>query len=84
VLSLDDLEKAATFGEAFVDFRYTEDEAFRLRWRWRGNGDAMSNGSPMFQANRMFFRTVGYLWCIGDPNEPWPTPLSAPAAARVK
>lgn len=84
VLSLDDLKKSATFEAAFVDQRYAEDEAFRLRWRWRGNGDAMSNSSPLFQANRMFFRTVGYLWCIGEAKEPWPTPSSAPAAARVK
>ncbi len=83
VVSLDPPARAAAFDEAFVDFRYTEDEEFRLRWRWRGNGDAMSNSSPVFQANRMFFRTVGYLWCVGDPHEPWPTPASASAAARV-
>ena len=84
VISLDDLSRAVTFDAAFVDKRYLEDEAFRLRWRWRGNGDAMSNSSPIFQANRMFFRTVGYLWCVGDPGEPWPTPKNAPEAAKVK
>jgi len=77
VISLDDPAKATTLDVAFVDSRYTEDEAFRLRWRWRGNGNPMSNSSPVFQANRMFFRTVGYLWCVGDPKSPWPTPRTA-------
>ena len=72
-----------TLERAFVDQRYEEDQAYRLKWRWRGNADSMSNSSPMFQANRMFFRTIGYLWCVGDPTEPWPTPPSAPPAGRV-
>ena len=84
LLRLGDDAKPTQLAQAFVDNRYSEDEAFRLRWRWRGNADAMSNSSPVFQANRMFFRTVGYLWCVGDPQLPWPTPASAPNSARVK
>lgn len=83
VVSLDEPMKAAQFDQAFSDDRYEVDEAFRLRWRWRGNADAMSNSSPMFQGNRMFFRTAGYLWCVGDRNEPWQSPTNAAAAARV-
>lgn len=83
VASLDSLAAAGTLASAFVDRRYLDDEEFRLRWRWRGNGDAMSNSSPAFQANRMFFRTVGYLWCIGDPREPWQSPRSAPRSPTL-
>jgi len=71
VTALDEPASAIKLPAAFVDRRYLEDEAFRLRWRWRGNGDGISNSSPAFQANRMFFRTAGYLWCIGDPQQPW-------------
>ena len=71
VTSLDAPDKARTLDNAFVDKRYLEDQEYRLRWRWRGNGAAMSNSSPAFQGSRMFFRTVGCLWCIGDPQEPW-------------
>lgn len=83
VVNIDDPSNVMNSDRAFVDRRYFEDQDFRLRWRWRGNGDSTSNSSPMFQANRMFFRTVGYLWCVGDPNEPWATPAAAPPAARV-
>ena len=68
---------------AIVDRRYEEDEAYRLKWRWRGNADSISNSSPMFAANRTFFRTAGYLWCVGDGRDPWPTPALAPPQARV-
>ena len=84
VVSLDAPAQITKLDAAFVDSRYADDEAFRLRWRWRGNGDSMSNSSPVFQANRLFFRTVGYLWCVGDPAQPWPTPATAPASARVQ
>ena len=84
VIDLDHPKESVALDSAFVDQRYAEDQAYRLRWRWRGNGDTMSNSSPSFQANRMFFRTVGYLWCVGDPTQPWPTPHTAPADARVR
>jgi outer membrane protein assembly factor BamB len=77
IIPLEDPTKATTLASAFIDRRYEEDEAFRLRWRWRGNGDPMSNSSPVFHANRMFYRTVGYLWCVGDPADPWPSHSSA-------
>lgn len=83
VISLDDPSKATAIKAAFSDQRYAEDQEFRLRWRWRGNGSSMSNSSPIFAANRMFFRTVGYLWCIGDPKDPWATPANCPPEARV-
>ena len=83
VASLDSLAAAGTLASAFADRRYLDDEEFRLRWRWRGNGDAMSNSSPAFQANRMFFRTVGYLWCIGDPQQPWQSPRRAPPSPSL-
>ncbi len=66
IIDLNDPSKAAVLEDAFVDKRYEEDQAYRLRWRWRGNGESMSNSSPTLQGNRMFFRTVGYLWCVGD------------------
>ncbi len=84
VVSLDEPARAAKLDRAFIDDRYEQDEEFRLRWRWRGNGDPISNSSPVFQANRMFFRTVGYLWCVGDPSNAWQSPTNAPRRARIQ
>jgi hypothetical protein len=36
---------------------------------------------PSFQANRMFLRTMGYLWCVGNPREPFEAPRAAPRRA---
>lgn len=84
VISLDVPTNAAMLDSAFVDSRYTEDDAFLLRWRWRGNGAPISNRSPAFQANPMFFRTAGYQWCVGYPKHVWATQSGAPQSARVK
>jgi hypothetical protein len=69
---------------AFVDNRVFEDREFELRNRFIGAGEMISNASPAPQANRMFHRTKGYLWCIGNPAEPFPVPKGCPAQARVK
>lgn len=69
---------------AFVDNRVFEDREFELRNRFIGAAEMVSNASPSAQANRMFHRTKGYLWCIGNPAEPFPVPKGCPAHARVK
>jgi len=33
-------------------------------------------------ANRLFFRTAGHLWCIGDPAQPFPASAKIPASAK--
>jgi hypothetical protein len=43
-----------------------------------------SSASPSAQANRLFWRSSGYLWCIGDPAQKFPAPKNCPLAARVK
>jgi hypothetical protein len=35
------------------------------------------------QANRVFHRTRSYLWCLGDPNQPFPAPKDCPPAACI-
>jgi hypothetical protein len=35
------------------------------------------------QGDRLFIRTVGSLYCIGDPAKPWRTPKDAPPEART-
>jgi hypothetical protein len=67
-----------------VDNRVFEDREFELRNRFIGTGEMISNASPAPQANRMFHRTKGYLWCIGNPAEPFPVPKGCPPHARVK
>ncbi len=64
---------------AFADDRYEKDEDYFLEWSFRAADK--SNSSPMFQGNRLFFRTHGYLWSIGT--KEWITPASAPPDARV-
>jgi hypothetical protein len=49
-----------------------------------GETPFQQNSSPSAQANRIFFRSRGMLWCIGDPKQPFPTPKDCPAEARVK
>jgi outer membrane protein assembly factor BamB len=69
---------------AFVDNRVFEDREFELRNRFIGTGEMISNASPAPQANRMFHRTKGYLWCIGNPAEPFLVPKGCPPHARVR
>jgi outer membrane protein assembly factor BamB len=60
---------------AFKDDRVNEDEEWKARYSWTRN---MQHSSPCAQANRLFVRSKGYLWCIGDPEQPFPTPKRAP------
>jgi hypothetical protein len=66
---------------AFADNRVHTDPEWRERYAWTGN---MQHGSPAAQANRIFFRTKGYLWCFGDPSQPFPAPKNCPAAAGIE
>jgi hypothetical protein len=65
-----------------------DDEWFQRYGWWRGGsntpGPVAPNGSPSAQANRLFWRSKGYLWCVGDPAQPFPTPGNCPARARVR
>ncbi len=36
------------------------------------------NSSPSAQGNRIFLRTRGMLWCIGDPSQKFPTDSAQP------
>jgi len=66
------------------DRRYIDDPDFAARWLYRGSMNFVNNAAPSFHANRMFFRTPGYVWCIGDPRTPMPIPRDLPAEARVR
>jgi hypothetical protein len=78
-----------------IDRRVAEDEAWRLDWGWQANcqggsliltpfgAGILEIGSLSAQANRVFRRTRSYLWCLGDPNQPFPAPKDCPPAARI-
>jgi outer membrane protein assembly factor BamB len=76
--------KATSLKPAFIDRRIFEYSDFALRNRYVACGGQITNASPSAQANRIFHRTKGYLWCIGDPKEPFPTPKDCPADARAR
>ena len=65
---------------AYRDRRILTDPELRERYGWTEN---KHHGSPCAQANRLFLRTKGYLWCIGDPKEPFPAPAGCPPEARA-
>lgn len=44
----------------------------------------LGNGSWHAAGNRLFFRTAGFLWCIGDKSQVFVGPKNCPAEARVK
>jgi outer membrane protein assembly factor BamB len=67
---------------SFLDDRCKSDEAWGGRYLWTFTGPRHF-GSPSAQANRLFWRSQGYLWCIGDPKQPFPTPKNCPTQARV-
>ena len=69
---------------AFVDKRVFGDDEFALRYRYVGCGRMISNASPSAQANRLFFRTKGYLWCVGDPSQRFPVPRDCPPQGRAR
>jgi hypothetical protein len=66
---------------AYIDHRNMEDGEFAVNARYVSY---MQNSSPSAQANRIFFRSRGMLWCMGDPKQPFPTPKDCPAEARVE
>jgi len=69
--------------QAIVDQRIEEDEDFRMKWSRRGTMGFKANHAASFQANRMFLRSQGYLWCIGDPNKRFVVGRGCPDHARV-
>lgn len=75
--------KRSDLATAFIDRRIFEDAEFGLRNRFVGCGSQITNASPSAQANRIFHRTKGYLWCIGDPSQAFPVPKGCPPAGRV-
>ena len=63
-------------------------ESFKNKNFWNASGGkpahfAWSDTVIFPQGNRFFLRSVGYMYCIGDPSEEWHTPASAPPEARV-
>lgn len=53
-----------------LDDRFATDPEFARRWYYHYlNGRPFGYGNPTFQGNRIFYRTNGYLWCLGDPNQ---------------
>ena len=70
-----------TIRPAYSDNRVNEEQEWVWRYGWLGN---QQNSSPCAQANRIFWRSKGYLWCFGDPKTPFPAPRRCPAAARAQ
>ena len=68
---------------ALVDKRLLEDSDYAIRNLATKGGHQMSNASPSAQANRLFHRTKGVLYCIGDPKEPFPVSESWPSQGRI-
>jgi len=81
--------------EKYMDRRVEEDEAWRLDWGWQVNCQSrVPLGTPFgqrivfyegmsAQGNRVFHRSRSYLWCLGDPKQPFPAPKDCPPAARI-
>ncbi len=65
----------------FVDRRIETEEEWAWRYLWVSTKH--NNASPSAQANRLFWRSPGYLWCVGDPKQKFPTPKDCPQAAKV-
>lgn len=75
--------KETRVARALIDRRPLEDKEFGLRTLHADMSYSMHTASPAAQANRLFARTKGYLWCIGDPNEKFPVPANCPPQGRV-
>jgi len=67
---------------AVVDDRFLGDDDWAIRNRAHGWG-YQQNSSPSVQANRLFYRCRGRLYCIGDERRPFPTPRGMPAHAAA-
>jgi hypothetical protein len=82
------LDGATTVRNTVVERRYIEEQKWQefaafARLKQDCTPDIQCNASPAAQANRLFWRSHGYLWCIGDPKEPFPTPKDCPKEARA-
>jgi outer membrane protein assembly factor BamB len=70
-----------TIRPAYKDNRVNEEKEWVWRYAWCGN---QQNSSPCAQANRIFWRSKGYLWCFGDPKLPFPAPKDYPSEGSVR
>ncbi|MEI7834667.1 MAG: hypothetical protein WCJ56_15890, partial [bacterium] len=48
-----------------------------------GQSGTFGNSSWYAAGNRLFFRTEGHLWCIGDKTQPFVAPANCPEAAKI-
>ncbi|MFC1462221.1 PQQ-binding-like beta-propeller repeat protein [Verrucomicrobiota bacterium] len=65
-----------------------EDDINALDPEWErkvycGMSGTFGNSSWYAAGNRLFFRTAGHLWCIGDKSKRFRAPADMPAAARA-
>jgi outer membrane protein assembly factor BamB len=75
-----DLETGAVsvLPSAAIDKRCLGDDEFAVLNKTVGWG-YQQNASPSAQGNRLFYRSRGTLWCIGDPKQPYDwNPASGP------
>lgn len=64
--------KGGVCGGNIDDDRFKTDAEFDRRWRYHYmNGHPFGSSNPTFAGNRIFYRTNGYLWCLGDPKLPY-------------
>ena len=69
---------------AMHDNRIKDDEEYALRYAYMRPGCYITAASPYAQANRIFMRTRGTVFCIGDPKEKFPVSESWPVQGKVK
>jgi outer membrane protein assembly factor BamB len=82
-IDLDSAKKTVVIPNALVDRRIAEDDAYAFRYAYMRPGNDGTSSSPYAQANRIFMRTKGILYCIGDPKTPFPVPKDCPPRGRV-
>jgi outer membrane protein assembly factor BamB len=75
--------KGPTIKNGAIDRRMCEDAEFAKRTLFARMAWDISTSSPGAQANRLFYRTKGWLYCIGDPKEPFPVPKECPPQGRL-
>lgn len=80
-----DLDAGRVVGikSALIDRRLGEDSDYARRNRRVGTASLGGHASPSAQANRIFQRTKGVLYCIGDPKQPFPVPGNCPPQGRI-
>ena len=66
------------------DNRMKEDEEYALRYAYMRPVQYITAASPYAQANRIFMRTRGTVFCIGNPEEEFPVSESWPSQGRVE